>query len=227
MNGPALIVFAKAPEPGRVKTRLCPPLTPVQAADLYAAFLGDALDAYAQFGREEGVAVRVFLKGVPAAIVHLVPSGVSVHQQNGAGLGPAMFNAFMQTFAAGYDTAVVIGTDHPTLPLDFVRLAFQSIEAPMSCAVGPSSDGGYYLLGTGELTSSLFDMEYSHDGVFDATVQAALDAGLETVVLPTHYDVDDASSLERLLAERRDGAPVGPRTALALDTLTAAISLQA
>ncbi|GAB5537093.1 MAG: TIGR04282 family arsenosugar biosynthesis glycosyltransferase [Rubricoccaceae bacterium] len=223
---PALIVFAKVPEPGRVKTRLCPPLTPEQAATLYDAFLRDALDRYAGLDATTGsdpfgveathgpVAVRLYLAGVPPD--GLVPPGVAVFRQRGGGLGDRMMLAFVETFAAGHDRAVVVGTDHPTLPLSWIGEAFRQLDAPMTAAIGPSEDGGYTFLGLNDVASVLFDMDYSHAQVFDDTLERIDDAGMTPVILPTHYDVDDASSLARLRAEARAGADVGPRTACVL-----------
>ena len=219
---PALVVFAKVPEPGRVKTRLCPPLSPDEAAALYDAFLRDALDRYAALGAAPGgPAVRLYLGGAAREPEGLVPDGVSVHPQRGRGLGERMLRAFVETFAAGHGRAVVVGTDHPTLPDAFFALAFEALDDPMTAVLGPSDDGGYYLLGLNEVTADLFDMDYSHPAVFDDTLDRVMDNDLTPVVLPAHYDVDDGAALDRLVAEWRGGAAVGPRTARVLQTLTA------
>ncbi|MDT0633134.1 TIGR04282 family arsenosugar biosynthesis glycosyltransferase [Rubrivirga sp. S365] len=216
----ALLVFAKVPEAGRVKTRLCPPLAPEEAAALYDAFLRDALDRYAALGAAPGgPAVRLYLTGAAREPAGLVPPGVSVHPQRGRDLGERMLRAFVETFAAGYGRAVVVGTDHPTLPDAFFGLAFEALEDPMTAVIGPSSDGGYYLLGLNEVTADLFDMAYSHDAVFEDTLARVMDNDLTPVVLPAHYDVDDGDALDRLVAEWRGGAEVGPRTARLLQTL--------
>ena len=229
----ALIVFAKVPEPGRVKTRLSPPLTPHQAAALYDAFLRDALDRYAgrdaalgpdPFGLGRPVDVRLYLGGLAADAAPpdgLVPPGVALFRQRGDGLGARMMRAFVETFAAGYDRAVVVGTDHPTLPLALIGEAIRQLEAPLTAAVGPSEDGGYTFLGLNDVSPVLFDMDYSHDAVFDDTIERIAEAGMTPVVLPAHYDVDDAASLARLQAEAAAGADVGPRTAAELAALDA------
>lgn len=218
---PALIVFAKLPRPGRVKTRLVPPLAPEEAAALYDAFLRDALEAYAApdaFGRD--VAVRLYLDGDEAPPPGLVPDGVSVHVQRGDGLGARMLRAFVETFAAGHDAAIVLGTDHPALPLAFVAEAFRALEAPLTAVLGPATDGGYYLLGLGEIVPALFAMDYSHERVFADTLTRALEAGLQPVLLPEHEDVDDAAALGRLLRAVAEGeAAVGARTTAALAAL--------
>ena len=220
----ALLVFAKVPEPGRVKTRLSPPLTARQAADLYDAFLRDALDRYAAWGRERGVAVHLHLSSRSGADLEGalgdLPDGLEVREQRGDGLGDRMMRAFVEAFAAGFDRVVVVGTDHPTLPLAFFDLALEALDAPMTAAIGPSDDGGYYLLGLNDVAPALFDMEYSHARVFEDTLERVFEVGLEAVVLPPHYDVDDGSTLERLLGEWREGVAVGERTGRLLERLT-------
>lgn len=209
----ALIVFAKVPEAGAVKTRLVPPLTDEDAAALYDAFLRDALAAFAAPDAfTEPVAVRLYLAGDEAPPEGLVPPGVSVHRQRGAGLGARMQRAFVETFAAGLGRVVIVGTDHPTLPLAFLGEAFRALRTPLTAVLGPSDDGGYYALGLNDLMPGLFTMRFSHGAVFAATLDRVVASGAQAVVLPPWYDVDDAESLRRLVAEWRAGAPVPPRT---------------
>ena len=224
MRRPALLVFAKVPEPGRVKTRLCPPLTPRQAAALYQAFLRDALDRYAALaeaasGAEGGLAIRLHLDGA-ARRPDWIPDGVEVLPQRGASLGERMLRAFVQAFAAGHDRAVVVGTDHPTLPVEFFDLAFDALDDPLTAVLGPSDDGGYYLLGLNDVAPDLFDMHYSHPNVFTDTLDRVMELDMTPVVLPAHYDVDDGPALARLVAEWRGGTDVGARTAAMLRSLT-------
>lgn len=222
-SGPALIVFAKVPAPGAVKTRLVPPLTPEQAASLYDAFLHDALDevsASEAFRLDDPVAVRLYLAG--EGELTEIPESVIVCRQQGDGLGARMANAFAQTFAAGHDRAVIMGTDHPTLPTDFIAEAFRALRDPLTAVIGPSEDGGYTLLGLNELRREIFEMAYSHDGVFLDTLSTLISSHLNPVVLPAHYDVDTPPTLRRLVDEWRGGAPVGRRTVQALTQLTAA-----
>ena len=202
-----LLVFAKRPEPGRVKTRLTALLTPDEAAALYEAFLRDALGAYADLSREDGgPEVRVHFAPEPDAAPDdsLVPAGVAVHAQRGDGLGQRMHHAFLDAFAAGYERVVVVGTDHPTLPLDFVQVAFDMLREPRRVVLGPSEDGGYYLMGLNELYAGLFDMAYSHASVFADTLEAASRTPAEPIVLPPWYDVDTPADLARLVADLQD-----------------------
>ena len=202
MRQDALIVFAKAPVPGQVKTRLTSVLSEEEAARLYAAFLQDALDQYAALGTD----VRLYW-GSPLDTVpdDLVPADVQAFTQAGDGLGARMQRAFLETFAAGYERVVIIGTDHPTLPSAFVEEAFAALREPLSVALGPSEDGGYYLLGMNEFYPQLFaDMRYSHADVFHETLARAEGTSAALTVLPPWYDVDTPEALRRLRADLED-----------------------
>ena len=203
----ALIVFAKAPVPGRVKTRLTgrpaldagSVLSEEEAARLYEAFLRDALDQYGALGPD----VRLYW-GSPLADVPdgLVPADVRQYEQAGDGLGARMQRAFLETFAAGYERIVIVGTDHPTLPSAFIQEAFAALHEPLAVAIGPSEDGGYYLLGMNEFYPQLFaGMAYSHADVFAETLARAGRTSASLTVLPLWYDVDTPEALDRL---RRD-----------------------
>ena len=208
--------------PGQVKTRLSPPLSQEEAALLYEAFLGDALEVYAAadaFGLDESVVVRLYLAGAESRPGAFAQGSITTHRQKGDGLGPRMLRAFAETFAAGYERIVIIGTDHPTLPPAFVGEAFRALSEPFTVVLGPSTDGGYYLLGLNELYAPLFEMEYSHGSVFEHTLERAIEEGARPVVLPEWYDVDDMGSLQRLVHEWREGASIPSRTEFALKVL--------
>jgi rSAM/selenodomain-associated transferase 1 len=221
-HAPALIIFAKAPTPGRVKTRLTERLTEAEAARLYEAFLRDTLAQYAALAETRGAALRLYHAGPdwPAA---LAPEGASLHRQRSGGLGARMAAAFRETFAAGAGTALIAGTDCPTLPPAFLGEAFDTLqrEAETVC-IGPSTDGGYYLLGTRRPAERLFDdMSYSHSGVFDQTLARIAETGRTPVVLPEWYDVDRPADLHRLAADLSDRAAAAraPRTRRQIRTL--------
>lgn len=210
----ALIVFAKPPTPGRVKTRLTPVLAPEEAALLYKAFLLDALAQYTALA----VDVRLYLAADPDAggeeePLAEAPPAAQRFRQTGPSLGARMQAAFRETLAAGYERAVIIGTDHPTLPSAFIQQAFAALEAPSSVALGPSTDGGYYLLGMNAFLPALFaDMQYSHDRVFAETLARAAQADARITILPAWYDVDEPADLQRLAAELAEQPDRAPRT---------------
>lgn len=202
----ALIVFAKVPQPGAVKTRLVPPLSPEAAAGLYAAMLADALAQYAALG----ATVRLYLPPSEVPLDASVGAG-ETFAQRGPDLGARMLRAFAETFAAGFDRAVIVGTDHPTLPSAFLRLAFDELETRRTVTLGPSDDGGFYAMGLRELSPALFaGMTYSHDRVLEDTLDRA--DGLDVTLLPPWYDVDDAASLDRLRDDLAADPDVAPRT---------------
>jgi glycosyltransferase A (GT-A) superfamily protein (DUF2064 family) len=134
-----------------------------------------------------------------------------------------MLRATVEAFAAGHDAMVLIGTDHPTLPSEFIGRAFLELSEPLTVVLGPSDDGGYYLIGTNEVIPSLFEgLSYSHAEVLAEALTRITEAGAKPVLLPPWYDVDTPEDLGRLTRERAAGVPVGRRTAHALDALRTA-----
>ena len=222
-----LLIFAKLPEPGRVKTRLIPRLGPDGAALLYEAFLDDTI---ALCQRVKEVGLEVWAAGdesAPdgerggAAYFGRRHPGLRFRYQVGADLGGRLRGAFETAFEEGCDDVVVTGSDHPTLPIEYVRRAFTALTTT-EVVVGPSADGGYYLLGLRRQTwpkaAGLFaDVPWSTPEVLAATRERARGLELRHVELPEWYDVDDPSDLMRL---GRD-ADAGSHTARALVRLTA------
>lgn len=221
----ALIIFAKVPRPGRVKTRLTELLTEEEAAALYDAFLRDALDQYRALAAD----VRLYLS--PPATPRppdLVPEDVAVIEQRGEGLGARMQQAFLESFAAGYDRLVIIGTDHPTLPTAFIDEAFQALAEPLSMCIGPSEDGGYYLLGMNDFYPQVFaGMTYSHADVFAQTWARIQTTRVQATVLPMWYDVDTPKDLARLVRELETTGEGLPRVRRVVEGLDLADRLAA
>ncbi len=219
MKTSALIVFARRPEPGAVKTRLTATLTPEEAARLYEAFLRDALNQYQALD----VDARLYFSPPAGSIPDdLIPEGVTLHQQQGPVLGARMKIAFVESFGDGYQRLVIIGTDHPTLPTAFIEQAFEALRRPLSICIGPSDDGGYYLLGMNDFYPEVFhDMRYSHADVFEQTLERAGRTGAHLTVLPPWYDVDTPDTLRRLVIELKDPAFEVPYTRRVLAALLA------
>ena len=205
----ALIVFAKPPEPGQVKTRLTTQLTPEEAASLYRAFLLDALDQYTALDAD----VRLYLSAPAGTTLDNAPATVTHHTQKGETLGERMRHAFAETLNAGYQGAVIIGTDHPTLPSPFIERAFSELHASPAVVIGPSTDGGYYLMGMNAFFPELFAaMRYSHSEVFADTLDRASRTRARLSILPVWYDVDEPDDLKRLIEDLGANPNQAPRT---------------
>ena len=207
----ALIIFAKRPVAGQVKTRLSPPLSPEEAAGLYACMLRDVI---AKAGGFAGIAPLLFYQDEPAAAAWFRRAfpHMALFPQEGADLGERMANAFRLAFALGHRTVVIIGSDSPDLPVEYLRQACRLLEEGDAEAVfGPSEDGGYYLLGMKRLWPELFTgIEWSTAAVLAESLARGAAAGIRTALLPSWHDVDTAEDLLR--PELRDEQNEAPLT---------------
>lgn len=196
----AVVIMAKVPAAGTVKTRLCPPLAPHEAATLYHAFL---LDKIVQV-RSLKAAIPV-IAYTPCAgrrfFAELAADFILMPQQ-GADLGERLANSLAQLLAAGYRGALAIDSDTPTLPSAYLQQAVDWIAMPEADVVlGPSEDGGYYLIGLNQVHRELFEnIAWSTAAVMPQTVQRAAAKGLRIAQLPPWFDVDTPSDLDRLRA---------------------------
>ncbi|MFW6201431.1 MAG: TIGR04282 family arsenosugar biosynthesis glycosyltransferase, partial [Gemmatimonadota bacterium] len=215
------------PKPGRVKTRLSPPLSPLAAADIYEACLRDVLAQVLRGPRSAEIRYR----DEPAARAYFARAfpGVSSRAQPAGDLGHRLEAAFEHAFARGDDRVIVLGSDAPTLP-DAVLDEADAALADADAVLGPASDGGYYLVGVRARAwpraAALFEeIPWSTRAVWRMTLKRAAAAGLRIAALRTWYDIDrpgdlgrarrdaDADShLGRLLGERTD--LVGARDAV-------------
>ncbi len=203
-----LLLFTKPAREGRVKTRLIGDLTAAEAAGLHAAFLEDLLDRL----REGNFELRLAWALDPE---EEVPAGpVPGVRQTGDDLGERLCRALAEA-AEQAGTVAALGSDHPTLPLDTVHLAFEKVEAGADVALGPAEDGGYYLIAlrAGAVHRRLFeDIAWSTDRVLPATLERCRELGLAVELLPEASDVDTPEDLRRLAA-RMAGDDLGcPRT---------------
>ncbi|GFE56203.1 TIGR04282 family arsenosugar biosynthesis glycosyltransferase [Geobacter sp. AOG1] len=206
----ALIIFAKRPVPGRVKTRLIPPLTAVEAARLYECMLRDILR---RTSRLTGMDRLIFNTDEPAATTYFrrLAPGIPLFPQQGEDLGARMASAFSTAFARGYQDVAIIGSDSPDLPLAFIENAFAHLTNGEEAVFGPSEDGGYYLVALGQMHAELFDgIEWSRNDVLARSLGKAAEAGIRVALLPGWYDVDTVEDLQR--PELRNGANDAPLT---------------
>ena len=203
----ALIIFAKQPLAGMVKTRLMPFITAADAAELYSCML---LDVLSKVQRLESVARFLFYEdeGDAGSYFSRLAPGMTMLPQAGIDLGERMMTAFQSVFALGYDAAAIIGTDSPDLPLSIIEDAFLALENERTDAVfGPSADGGYYLLAMKRFHASLFQgIEWSRSTVLRMSLARAAQAALRVALLPEWYDLDRVEDLKRpgLIDSRSD-----------------------
>ncbi|GAB4363321.1 MAG: hypothetical protein Kow00128_03930 [Deltaproteobacteria bacterium] len=212
----ALILMAKAPLPGTVKTRLCPPLTAASAASLYAGMLSDLAEE-----------VGAGLRGV-RRYLFFFPPGTEAEAhfdakpfrrfervlQRGRNLGERMDRAIRVALSDGARRVVVIGADCPFLTASRIRSAFRELSGPADLVFGPSEDGGFYLIGASFPVTDLFrGVAWGTGSALAEVASRCRRSGLSFAFLPTEFDVDrpaDLDALRRRFAGRL--VPACPRT---------------
>jgi rSAM/selenodomain-associated transferase 1 len=203
----ALCIMAKMPAPGQVKTRLCPPLTPADAAELYRCFL---LDKIEQVRTVANARPAIAYAGSRAVFASLAPDFLLV-EQRGPDLGSRLHGSFEALLRSDLAGAVAVDADTPTLPTALLREAVGLVARPgPDVVLGPAEDGGYYLIGLRVPRADLFrDIAWSTATVMEETLRRARRNGLAATCLPAWFDVDTPADLERLRAAlvKDGGAP--------------------
>lgn len=210
----AIIIMAKVPTAGTVKTRLEPFLSPAQCASLARAFLRDAET------KARSVCDRTILAFSPAdqieALKNITHSKNLLVKQTGENLGERMSDAFEFAFAHDSDAVVMIGTDSPTFPPEFIVEAFAALERDADIALGRSADGGFYLIGLGRSHPEIYEnVCWSTASVFEQTAANAERLGLRLFRLPDWYDVDtpeDFSTLQHEMLAEEKARRIAPET---------------
>lgn len=201
----AIGIICKAPQPGRSKTRLATAIGEVAASELSACFLRDvatAIDAIPEALGRRGYGVYA-----PAGAEHimhkLLPAGFGLLLQVGDNLGYVLLGATRALLEGGHDCVLLVNGDSPTLPMRFLVQAVEALREPGDRMVlGPTSDGGYYLIGLKRPHQHLFtQIAWGTETVARATRERATEIGLATTLLPEWYDVDDIQTLRWLQDE--------------------------
>ncbi len=224
----ALIVFVKNPIPGAVKTRLQTRYAPDQVAALYTAFVRDVLARAESIDVDRQVIafdppdaeseVRALFGGGVKALWEYVP-------QVQEDLGARMREALVQQLDAGASAAVLIGTDIPSLPAHHITQAFDLLHT-VDVVLGPSTDGGYYLVGVSKSIPEIFEgVEWSTSSVLSQTIDRVQRAGHTLGLVPPWFDVDTSDEFDFLLAHARatifaTGIDPLPHTHACLSNLT-------
>jgi uncharacterized protein len=200
----ALVVFAKAPISGQVKTRLCPPLTPDEAATVHGSFVIDTLERTRTAVSKFRLSVNRYLACAPSSTLAFFKimeerHAVRLLDQEGDDLGARMHHVFDTLFRRGYRRVVIVGTDVPTLPLDRYQQALELLNR-YDVVLGPAFDGGYYLIGLKKPAPELFhDIPWSTDRVLPLTKENATGLGLSIGELPQWRDVDTIEDVKMLI----------------------------
>jgi rSAM/selenodomain-associated transferase 1 len=197
MKGPALLVMARAPVPGRVKTRLLPDLNPEQCASLSLAFLKDAIALAGQLPLY--TPFLAYTPGNSSKLFRgLVPSGMELVPQTLGDLGERMNQLIVTMEIRDYSPVILIGTDIPFLQPDTLQSAISELEHVDIC-LGPSRDGGYYLLGMNRSDERIFrNIKWSTPDVLKQTMRNAQEARLSVSLLEEYSDIDTFDDLQSL-----------------------------
>jgi hypothetical protein len=204
-------IFAKGPWPGRVKNRLAVTIGAEQAARLYDAFLRDLLP---RLGTVKATRVLAFESVTDHDFfAALCGDQFELEVQARGDLGERMESFFRNQIARGATSVVLVGSDSPDMPLDRIHQAFRRLD-DHELVIGPSEDGGYYLIGMRQMIGQIFSgIRWSTDTVFAETTDRLRQIGVRFTLIDPWYDVDRADDLhrltERIVAARHAGQDPG------------------
>lgn len=199
----SLIIFAREPIPGEVKTRLAAEIGELAAAELYGTMLQDVLKNSRKMSEVETV---VYWSCEEKALPRLAEKYQCISRLQSPGdLGQRMQAAFEEMFLADCELCCIIGSDAPDLPLSYIQEAYRLLSAQQADVVfGPCKDGGYYLLGLRQLQSQLFtNIPWSSAAVLERSLMAARDSGLTATLLPEWQDIDTVEDLNAFQERNR------------------------
>ncbi len=205
-----IIIMAKVPRAGNVKTRLQPFLSPAQCVSLSEAFLEDAI--YKAQNRANDLIIAFSPGSERGYFAKFENNKFTLLAQKGENLGEKMFNAFQFAFANNSDAVVMIGTDSPTFPAEFINRAFENLQNS-DTVLGESEDGGFYLIGLRTLRKEIFaDVEWSSPETFEQTTKNIRNIGLKLFCLPIWFDVDFPDDLIKLNKDLAQDSDIAPKT---------------
>lgn len=218
MSARRLLLFAKAPVPGRVKTRLVAPggLTVAGAASLHRALVADLANRLSAGAWELVLMWGLTPDARPPA--ELAPADVPWRRQEGRDLGERLYNG-LRWAAGGADRVAAVGSDHPDLDSARVEEAFDALDAGREAVIGPAVDGGYYLIALRRqaLHPRLFEsIAWSAPSVLATTLARVGELGLDSALLPEARDLDTVADLARFrerLERQAELRSLCPRTA--------------
>ena len=206
----AYVVFTREPVPGTTKTRLMPYYSAEKCAELHKCFLKDLSR---EVKRVDADIIVAYTGGEPVFLRKTFGSRAAYIAQRGNNLGQKMENAFADAFALGYENVILTGTDIPELKADSVNSAFEMLDS-CDIVLGPTSDGGYYLIGMSSLHHEAFDVKlYGVSTVFEETTGSIRSSGFSVSIADEYSDIDDKEDIAGLMERiRGDRSVAGPDT---------------
>jgi rSAM/selenodomain-associated transferase 2/rSAM/selenodomain-associated transferase 1 len=190
-----LIVFCRYPVPGRTKTRLIPHLGPVGAADLHRYLTEIIYSRARKFARENYVDLEIRFEGSSIQrMKRWLGTSAKISKQGSGNLGIRMNNSFSNAFRNGFKRVVLIGTDIPHLTEEVLENAFNALD-DKDVVLGPSTDGGYWLIGLKRPVDLFRDVEWGKDTVLKQTLDLVKEHGLNASLLEPLSDIDDCQDL--------------------------------
>ena len=191
---PLIIIFAKAPTPGRVKTRLQPPLTAEKAAELHDCLVRDTLELMLRFGETADVELHT-----DAETAAWGEYGLTRRLQGEGDLGAKMLRALARALLEeDRPQALIAGSDSPALRTEDIERLFAAEE---DVALGPTEDGGYYAIACRVVKKNMFaGVNWSSAKTMRETIAAVRACGLSVAIGPSSFDVDTPADLARLMA---------------------------
>ena len=194
-----LIIFGRYPVPGRTKTRLIPALGQAGAADLQRRLTEDILETVRRFARPRKIDVEIcFAGGSRQTMRRWLGSKETLSRQVPGNLGERMQSAFLNAFQRGAKRVVLLGTDIPQLNTDHLKQGFNAL-AETDVVIGPSTDGGYGLIGVNHPADLFKGIRWSTDVVFSQTISLAKQQGLKVKILSPLNDIDTVEDLNQVL----------------------------
>ena len=188
----ALIIFTRIPEAGKTKTRLMPRFDAEECAKLHICML---LDLATEVKSVEADVFVFYTGGNLSLLKNIFGNQMQYFEQQGESLGDRMYDAIRDVLNRGYDQAVLVGTDIPTLSAEIINSAFEQID-DNQITMGPTSDGGYYLIGMNKPVKEVFNLEkFSDSSVWESTAAAAEKAGYKVAKIVEQSDIDEPEDI--------------------------------
>ena len=202
-TGAILVLFARPAREGQVKTRMAAELGPARALELYTAFLRDSIEILRRvspWGVRASIAWSEAIPEEEIAALGENLDGIEILRQEGVDLGQRMSSCFADLLSRGHDRVVIIGADTPSLPVEIVGRAFELLR-DQDLVFGPSTDGGYYLIGARAIVPEIFrGIPWGTDRVLEETLKLLKILGMSRVLLPPWSDIDTGADLASLRA---------------------------